>query len=144
MSDEIAADVRPTLAKATASRQSSWLDAMVPDLYRTWRERSIARQTSRTALQLYHEVEATQPEVRGVSRYREVVARHTGADEQRVRRIIAGAESSFAIWPVERPLKFRDVVQYLVVYECLEAAPRALGTRSRLTGIIEQEIPDHY
>jgi hypothetical protein len=30
------------------------------------------------------------------------------------------------------------------VYECLEAEPRALGTRSRLTGIIEEEIPDHY
>jgi hypothetical protein len=142
MNDDATGTDRQLFAMGAESKPSRWLDAIAPGLYRTWRERSMARQMSRTALQVYREVEADRPEISGVSRYREVVARQTGFDEQCVRRIIAGAESSFAIWPVERPLKFRDVVQYLVVYQCLAVAPRALGTRSRLTTIIEEIIPD--
>ena len=144
MTDDAAGHGRLSMVRPVESGPSRWLVAMVPSLYRSWRERAWARQTSRAALQLYREVQVTRPELEGVTRYQEVLARHTGLDEQRVRKIIAGAENSFAIWPVERELRFRDVVQYLVVYQCLEAEPRVLGTRTQLTTIIEEEIPDSY
>jgi hypothetical protein len=119
-----------------------WFGAITHDVLRTWRERVQARRASRESLRLYREVAASFPELTAVSRYREVVARQTGLDDAGVRVIIAGAESSFASWPVERPLKFRDVVQYLVVHQCLKADPAALGIRSRLTTIIAEEIPN--
>ena len=143
MDDDLISEQRLAL-KPPTGLPARWFDAIAPEIYRTWRERSVARQTSRALRQLYLEVESTRPELTGVTRYREVIARQTGLDDAQVRRIIARAETSFANWPVERPLKFRDVVQYLVVCQCLEADPRALGTRSRLTTIIAEEIPNEF
>ncbi len=124
--------------------QGRWMELVSGGVLRTWREHSYAKRTSRRALQVYREVEACQPQLTGVTRYKEVVARQTGLDDTGVRRILAGAESSFALWPNERPLRFRDVVQYLVISKCLAHEPTALGTRSRLTLIVEAEIPADY
>ncbi len=121
-----------------------WVDLVSGGALRTWRECSYAKRESRRALQVYREVELTKPELSGLTRYKEVVSRQTGLDDTSVRRILAGAESSFAAWPIERELRFRDVVQYHVISKCLAEEPSALGTRSRLTAIIEAEIPEDY
>jgi hypothetical protein len=111
------------------------------DVFRAWRERALARRLSRDLLRVYRESEAAMPELTGFARYRDVAARQTGLDEIGVRTILERAESSFASWPVERPLTFRDVVQYLVVHRCLDADPAAPGVRSRLATIVADEIP---
>ena len=121
-----------------------WVDLVSGGALRTWRECSYAKRASRRAVQVYREVELTKPELSGLKRYKEVVSRQTGLDDTAVRRILAGAESSFAAWPVERELRFRDVVQYLVISKCLADEPNALGTRTRLTAIIESEVPENY
>jgi hypothetical protein len=121
--------------------RTGWLDGIAADILRTWRERVTARQISRESLRIYHEVEESSPQLIGVSRYREIVARQTGLDASGVSEILERAESSFASWPVARPLKFRDVVQYIVAIRCLNADTTALGIRSRLTTIIAEEIP---
>jgi hypothetical protein len=108
-----------------------------------WRERQIARTASVESLKIYREVAATQPDLTGLARYEEVVARLKSVDAASARRVIRSAEDSFASWPVERPLKFRDVVEYLVVSECLESIPDALGTRSKLSTIVASMIPDY-
>jgi hypothetical protein len=118
-----------------------WSDVLAVAVPRSWRERVLARQTSRESLRVYREVEEAHPELTGPTRYKAVVARQTGLDEADVETILERAEMSFASWPVERPLKFRDVVQYLVVHQHLNANPAALGVCSRLTTIIAEEIP---
>ncbi len=128
----------PAQVNGTRAR---WFDAFAVDMVRIWRERVTARQISRESLRIYREVEGSSPQLTGTTRYREVVARQTGLDEDGVSEILERAESSFAAWPVERPLKFRDVVQYIVVSQCLAANASALGIRSRLTTIIAEEIP---
>lgn len=90
----------------------------------------------------YREVAAVSPGLHGVEQYRAVLARQPGLDPGAIEQVIRGAEDSFAIWPVERPLRFRDVVQYLIVVDCLKANPAAHGVRSRLTTIIAEEVPD--
>jgi hypothetical protein len=55
--------------------------------------------------------------------------------------ILNRAEDSLAIWPVWRPLKFRDVAQHIVVARCLNADASAAGLRPRLTTILAEEIP---
>jgi len=110
-------------------------------ILRIWRERVLARRTSRDLLRIYRELEAVQPETDAVARYRQVIARQTGLDEGGVRRMLEHAQDSFASWPVERTLTFRDVVQYLVAVVCLNADPAAPGIRARLGPIIAAEIP---
>ncbi len=121
--------------------RAGWFDGIAIDMLRTWRERVTARQISRESLRIYREVEEALPELAGVTRYREIVARQTGLDGAGVDEVLERAENSFATWPVERPLRFRDVVQYIVAWQCLNAGTTALGVRSRLTAIIAAEIP---
>lgn len=142
MSDE--ANGRGGTLVAMQTRSGSWIDLVSMGVLRTWRERTYARETSRRALQVYRQVAEKQPELLGVQRYREVVARQTGLDDTGVRRILNGAEHSFAAWPKERPLRFRDVVQYLVISKCLSEQPSEILGRSRLAAIVEAEIPEHY
>lgn len=123
------------------SAGESWLAGLSRGVLGGWRERRVARRTSVESLQLYREIEALRPELPAIARYEQVVARHTGLDGEGVRRVLRRAEDSFASWPIERPLKFRDVVQYLVVHECLSADPSIVGTRTRLTTIIAEVIP---
>ena len=119
----------------------SWLAGLSRGVLGSWRERRVARRASVESLRFYRELEAAHPGRSAASRYEAVVARRTGLDCAGVRQVLRRAEDSFASWPVERPLRLRDVVQYLVVHECLAADPSAVGTRSRLTTIIAEVIP---
>jgi hypothetical protein len=131
------ADSRVSANGTVESRLADWSRAVLAG----WRERRVTRRTSVESLQLYRELEATRPELPASARYHEVVARRTGLDGEGVRRVLRHAEDSFASWPVGRQLKLRDVVQYLVVHECLNADPSIVGTRTRLTTIIAEVIP---
>jgi hypothetical protein len=115
---------------------------MTGELLRSHRERSLARNRSRDLMRDYLNVAAASPGLHGVDQYRAVLARQPGLNPDAIEKVIRGAEDSFAIWPVERPLKFRDVVQYLIVVDCLKANPDTTGVRSRLTTIIAEEVPD--
>jgi hypothetical protein len=126
-----------------AGASGRWFDDLKREVFGVWRERRVARRTSVESLRLYRELESTRPDLEPVARYREFVARRTGLDEAGVREVLRQAEDSFASWPVERPLRFRDVVQYLVVHECLKADPSVVGTRTRLTTIIAELIPEN-
>jgi hypothetical protein len=128
-------------AVAIQGLRTRWFEVLGSAIVRTWRERTTARQVSRESMRIYREVEVTDPELSGWPRYHAVVARQTGLDDSGVREILERAEGSFASWPIERPLKFRDVVQYMVATRCLNLDASALGVRSRLTTIIAEEIP---
>ncbi|MBS0374304.1 MAG: hypothetical protein JSR73_06960 [Proteobacteria bacterium] len=118
---------------------TAWPRAMLGD----WRELRVARRESHESLRAYRDVEAAQPGLAGLERLGAVVARRTGLDAAGVSRVLRHAEESFASWPTERPLRLRDVVQYLVVEECLRADPTRVGTRTRLTTVIAEVIPDN-
>ena len=118
-----------------------WLDRWPFGFYIEWRERRVARRTSAASLCVFREVEASSPDLIGVQRYEEVVVRQTGLDRERARKIVRHAEDSFAAWPNERPVNLRDVVQYLVVRECLSADPAARGTRAHVSKAVAGVIP---
>lgn len=124
--------------ESEASWWTSWPRAMLGD----WRDLRVARRESLESLQAYRDVEATQPQLESRERLGAVVARRTGLDAAGVGDVLRHAEESFASWPIERPLRLRDVVQYLVVEKCLRADPTRVGTRTRLTTVIAEVIPD--
>ena len=136
--------MRPADVKAPADSAvtaSAWLGGLIGDLRRGWQERRLARRVSRASLRVYREIAATEPGLSALERYRAVVARQTALDALGVEQVLERAASSFANWPVDRPLCLRDVVQYLVVQQCLAAHPDALGVRTALAAIIAAEIP---
>jgi len=84
-----------------------------------WREERIATHAAQTALALYHQLHNEQPVLSKLELYEEFVRRRNGIEAAGARKLLTLAEQSFAVWPTERALIFRDVVQYLVVTERL-------------------------
>jgi hypothetical protein len=121
----------------------NWFDDTLQQLnfLTALRGRNQIRRTCVEMLQLYREAAAELPHTSGITRYERVVARRTGADPSGASTIMHRAEESFASWPVERAVNFRDVVQYLAMTECIRAYPSAKGLRARVGGIVAELIP---
>jgi hypothetical protein len=116
-----------------------FMESLIP--LPTWRERTYARRTSRELLELYHRLATAAPDLTGRSLYERVVAERTGLDSKGVRVIVQRAEESFADWPVERPLMFRDIVLYLILEKRGSSAIDIAGARGALGGAVAEIVP---
>jgi YHS domain-containing protein len=106
-----------------------------------WRERRFARSISRELLKLYRIVSAAQPELRGRDLYRRIIIARSRADPAAADALIDQAEESFASWPVARPLKFHDIVHFLVVSEYLASHGNSPWIHSNVGREVSSEIP---
>ena len=122
-------------------RSGRWAIRMPMDVLRNLRERMTAYDTSRNCLRLHREVQQEYPHLSGPLLYQEVVRRYTGLGDKGVLEVLARAEVSYANWPVERELRFQDVVQYLAAQRCLEGRPADEGNSLSLARIIQQQGP---
>jgi hypothetical protein len=124
-------------------RSGSWLNAAFrrSKFLRLMRERQHVKRTCRDCLALYRQVEAQRADATAAERYVHVIASRTGADANGVNTIMRRAEESFAAWPNERPLTFRDVVQYLAVTERLGDILSESGVRAHVAAIVARLIP---
>jgi len=52
---------------------------------------------------------AAGPQASHTDRYARVIQRRSGADADAAIEFMRRAEESFASWPIERPLNFRDI-----------------------------------
>jgi hypothetical protein len=106
------------------------------------RERRAVRRTCAAALMHYRRIATESPASSATDRYGFVVAALTGADADGVRTILRRAEQSFASWwPADRPLIFRDVVQYVAITDRLKADVDSTGVRTRILDIVAAAIP---
>jgi len=94
---------------------------------------------------LYRQVEAQMPQASQTERYGRFIELRSGLGPGSVPTVLRRAAESFADWPNERPLNFRDVVQYLAVTDCLKIDIAVAGVRSRMVDfvidIVGQVIP---
>ena len=122
-------------------RFGSWLNAALrrSNFLRVMRERQHVKRTCRDCLAFYRQ--AQRSNTTAAERYAHVVASRTGADANGVNTILRRAEESFAAWPNERPLTFRDVVQYLAVTERLGDILSESGVRAHVSKIVATLIP---
>lgn len=74
------------------------------------RERYSIKRTCNDLMKLYRESERAHPAASVMVRYAAIVAERTGAGKRELDRRLQRVEESFATWPVERPIDFRDVV----------------------------------
>ena len=110
-------------------------------LVAAWRELRFAKKAGRRALAHYHRLRTDRPELIGQALYLAFVRERNAIDESAARAILRRAEASFAAWPNDRDLNFRDVVQYLVISEYLSSHPERGGTTVNMTRIIAQVVP---
>ena len=115
------------------------LDFFAP--FVAWRERRFAAACCRQMLELYRTVAATHPELSGPPLYRHIVMARSGASRPDADAVLGFAEQSFAAWPVERSLNFRDVVHYVVVQEFSVSHKNALWLHANLNWVVCAGIP---
>jgi len=106
------------------------------------RERREATKTSLEMLQIYQGVAAERPALRGPSLYRHVVVARMGVTLTEADSILRHAAESFAKWPVERPLIFRDVVHYIAISDYLAGNSSANWTRENVGKIVNKLVPE--
>jgi hypothetical protein len=106
-----------------------------------WRERRYAAACCRRLLAQYQSVAAQHPELSGEPLYRKVVALHLGEHRDAVDDVMHGAQVSYANWPVDRDLMFRDVVHYLAVAGYCQGRSSQRWLRSNIATVIDQAIP---
>ena len=104
-------------------------------------ERRYAKRESLKALAMYHAMREQHPELTGIALYEKIVASLTGADAEAAHALVQAAEQSFAEWPSDRGLTFRDVVHYL----CFDGYTKShddLGwTRTSMRKVANAVIP---
>src|SRR5258708_5615480 len=118
--------------------KSSWLEDALRQLnfVATMRERRQIRLFCDESLKLYRQVEAQMPQSSQTERYARFIELRSGATPAVALTVMRRAEESFADWPNERPLNFRDVVQYLAVTDCLKIDIAVAGVRSRIVDFV--------
>jgi hypothetical protein len=105
-----------------------------------WREQKYARSAGQRALALFQRLHKEQPELTGEALFEVFVCQRNELHGSAAKMILRRAEESFAAWPNERDLIFRDVVQYLVISEYLVSYPKRTGTTTNMVGIISKVI----
>ena len=111
-------------------------------LFAAHAERRYARQASRELLELFHATQREHAELSGRALYQAVIARRLGHDEKRAAEIVRRAEESFTDWPVERELRFRHVVHYLIFDEYMRVGEAREGTKINMGGAVARVIPE--
>lgn len=108
-----------------------------------WRERRFATQCAHRLLKLHQGMAMRYPELKGEVLYRRVVAAHLHDDAVAVDAVLQYARQSFAIWPTERALCFRDVVHYLAVSQFIATHHGARWVYADMKRIVHALIPQH-
>jgi hypothetical protein len=108
---------------------------------RAWRERRDTGQCCRELLALYHRVADSHPQLLGQELYRRVLASHLGPTGPTVDEVLQGAKDSFASWPADRDIKFRDVVHYLAAVRLMGGSGGDLTVRADIRAVVDEAIP---
>jgi transposase-like protein len=134
----------PTVTSPLLPRDGSWPRKLLAPLLVGWRERHHAAKTARELLKPYDKVAARHPTLKKRDLYRFVVVARAGVTLADADAILARATESFATWPVERALTFRDVVHYLAVSDYLASnVDAAAWTRESFGRVVASLVPDN-
>jgi hypothetical protein len=100
-----------------------------------------AKGASRQLLELFRRQQRERPELKGRALYEAVIARRLGSNPTlSAAEIVRRAKESFADWPADRELKFRDVVHYQIFDEYMRRS-QVVGTRTNFGVAVAQIIP---
>jgi hypothetical protein len=128
---------------ARAEQPLTWTRRLLGPLFVGWQEKHHAAKASRELLKLYQTIVTARPGIRKEELYRQVVMNRLRVTLAAADAVLDRATESFATWPVERPLTFRDVVHYLAVSEYLGSKDYvASWTREDLGRVVASLVPE--
>jgi hypothetical protein len=105
-------------------------------------ERRYAKEASEQLLELFRREQQEHPELKGRALYEAVIARRLGANPRiSAANIVRRAEESFADWPAEREVRFRDVVHYQIFDEYMRQGEVRVGARTNIAQAVALIIP---
>lgn len=106
-------------------------------------ERHYARRASEQLLDLFRRERGEHPDLSGRALYEAVAARRLGAKPRiSAAELVRRAEESFADWPAERAVRFRDVVHYLIFDEYLHQGKAREATKTNMGAVVARVIPE--
>ena len=105
-------------------------------------ERRYAKLAAANLVGLYWQHRRERPDVSRRALYHSVVAQRLGPQANRAAEVIRRAEESFTDWPVERELRFRHVVHYLIFEEYTRAGKAREGTRTNMGIVVARIVPE--
>ncbi len=121
------------------------------DRFRGWlHERSNVRKDNRfakgeshKALRAYQWVHAARPDLQGRDLYEEIVANCVVNHRETARAYIRHAADSFAAWPANREVRFRDVVSY-IIFDQLVVSNQRPDTRADIEAVVASIVPANF
>ncbi|HJR71600.1 MAG TPA: hypothetical protein VKA43_16270 [Gammaproteobacteria bacterium] len=111
------------------------------DWYVARRESAYAERQCRLLLEIYEHFRSEHPELGSDELYARIVEHGLDCDSTAARSIVLEADRSFAQWPTERDVTFRDVVVFLLLNQLLPADSKTLGIQANVTAIVAKAIP---
>jgi hypothetical protein len=105
------------------------------------RERAYARGQCKLLLEIHGHFQRQHPGLGGDELYARVVEHGLDCDSTLARSIILEADRSFAQWPAERDVIFRDVACFLLLNHLLPAHSKTLGVQANIAAIVAAAIP---
>lgn len=106
-------------------------------------ERHYAKRASEQMLDLFQQERREHPDLSGPALYEAVAARRLGTKPRiSPAELVRRAEESFADWPAERAVRFRDVVHYLIFDEYLHQGNAREATKTNMGAVVARVIPE--
>jgi hypothetical protein len=113
-------------------RRGSGASICLASLLLGWRERRHTARVSRKLVEAYRRAAAAYPGLQRRALYLHIVIGYLGCAPSAADEVLESAEVSFAAWPVQRALRFQDVVHYLAVTEYTATTGWARGNLGRV------------
>ena len=92
-------------------------------------------------LRWYQRVSGAEPQLTGTTLYQEILVQRFGLDLKVARCVLQRVRRSFCEWPRRRELRFRDLVNYLVMEEYMQAHSTKIGTYTDMRRMVSRIIP---
>jgi hypothetical protein len=107
------------------------------------KDKRFAKRESRKALRAYQCVHAARPDLQGRDLYEEIVAKCAVDQRETALAYVRHAVDSFAAWPANREVRFRDVVAYIIFDELVLSKQRP-GTRADIEAVVASIVPANF
>jgi hypothetical protein len=100
----------------------------------------------RTSRQLRHWYRLTQRDQKELSRrnlYIQIMHRRSALSMEAANELIDQAEDSYCEWPTRRPLRYRDLVLYIVIDDLMRQSARG-GVRANVASVVARVVPMNW
>lgn len=115
-----------------------------PQFWQKFRERRLARRTTKRLLQVYSEVRRAKPDLVGGALYREVLLCPADVDSSEIDEVLSQAKNSVDEWtaPGREGLGFRELVHFLIVssYETTDDVGSVVSFRDIVDALVPRSM----